>query len=49
MKTWKARIRLSNGSQIETTVNAKSWSDAKALFEQTYGRGSVITGPTEVR
>lgn len=49
MKTWKARIRLKNGSTTETTVNAKTQSEAKALLEQTYGKGSIANGPTEVR
>ena len=49
MKTWKARIKLKNNSQIETTVNAKTQSEAKSLFEQQYGKGSIVGMITEVR
>lgn len=49
MKTFKANMRMSNGRVIEVRVQAKSLMDAKDLLETQYGKGSIFTGPFEVR
>jgi len=48
-KTYKAKIKLPNGSAQDVTVEADNASNAKAMLEAQYGRGSAISFPTEVR
>ncbi len=48
-KRYKARVRLSNGSSQEVYVNADGYFNAKAMLEAQYGKGSVISGPTETK
>jgi hypothetical protein len=45
--TYKARIRLSNGTHQEVRVQADSPGNAKAMLEAQYGKGNVVTGPTK--
>jgi hypothetical protein len=46
--TYKARIRLSTGNHQEVRVQADSLSNAKALLEAQYGKGSIVGGPYKV-
>ncbi len=46
--TYKARIRLSNSQTQEVTVQADSQWNAKLLLETQYGKGSVVSPPTQV-
>jgi hypothetical protein len=48
-RTWKAKVKLPNGAWQEVTVQADSFFNAKAMLESQYGKGSVVSGPTEVR
>jgi hypothetical protein len=47
--TFKATIRLKNGAVQEITVQADTYFNAKAMIEAQYGKGSIFTGPIEVR
>jgi hypothetical protein len=47
-KSWKAKVRLSNGSIQEVTVQADSYFNAKAMLESQYGKGSIFSGPVQV-
>ena len=49
IKTFKARVRLSNGSSQEVTVQADDYFKAKAMLEAQYGKGSISSGPMETR
>jgi hypothetical protein len=40
-KTWAARIKLTNGTVKEVTVQADGPYQAKELLERLYGKGSV--------
>lgn len=46
MKKFKARVRV-NGNQIEVRIEARNQSEAKALLEAQYGKGSITFGPVE--
>jgi hypothetical protein len=46
-KTFKAKIKLTNGSVQEVKVQADSFFNAKAMLEAQYGKGSIFIGPTE--
>jgi hypothetical protein len=46
--TYKAKVKLSNGSIQEVTVQADSYFNAKAMIEAQYGRGRIFSGPTKV-
>lgn len=48
-KTWKAKVRLSNGSWQEVIVQADTYFNAKAMLESQYGKGSIKIGPTQTR
>ena len=43
--TWKAVVRLSNGFQQEIRILADSQSNARAMLEAQYGKGSILSGP----
>jgi hypothetical protein len=47
-RTYKARVKLPNGSSQNVTVQADSASNAKSMLEAQYGKGSVLSTPTEV-
>lgn len=50
MKTFEAQIRLPNSTQwTKVRVQANSSFDARNQLEAQYGKGSIQTGPTEVR
>jgi hypothetical protein len=49
IKTYKAKVKLSNGAAQDVTVQADSQSNAKAMLEADYGKGSIISFPSEVR
>jgi hypothetical protein len=49
IKTWKAKIRLTNGSIEEVLIQASNSFNAKAMLETQYGKGCIYTGPTEVK
>lgn len=54
MKTYKATVRVRSASGggtmvVWAQVSASSPIDAKQMLEAQYGRGSVISVPTEVR
>lgn len=48
-KTYKAKVKLPNGSAQDVTVQADSQSNAKSMLEAQYGKGSIISFPSEVR
>lgn len=43
LKTWRATVVV-GGRYVQTYVDARSMSDAKALFESQYGRDNVKSG-----
>ena len=45
MRTWSAKVRLSNGGFQEVHVQADTYFNAIAIIEAQYGRGSIIFGP----
>ena len=45
MRTWSAKVRLSNGGLQEVYVQADSYLNALAMIESQYGRGSIVFGP----
>jgi hypothetical protein len=45
MRTWKTNVRLPNGSHQDVFVQADCWSNARAMIEALYGRGSIFSGP----
>jgi hypothetical protein len=49
IKTWKAKVRLSNGTLQDVTMRADNYSNAKAMLESEYGKKSVVLEPQEVR
>jgi len=48
-KSWKAKVKLSNGSLQDIVVNADNSRNATAIIEAQYGKGSIRFGPMEVR
>lgn len=49
MRKYKADVKLPNGSTQQIVIDANSPANAKAMLEAQYGKGSVRTGPVEVR
>lgn len=49
VKTYKAKVKLSNGSVQDVTVQADSPFNARAMLEAQYGTGSIFSFPSEVR
>ena len=45
---WKAVIRLPNGFHQEVHIQADSQSNAKAILEAQFGKGSILSGPWSV-
>jgi len=45
---WKAIIRLPNGFHQEIHIQADSQSNAKAILEAQFGKGSILSGPWSV-
>ena len=45
MRTWSAKVRLSNGGFQEVYVQADNYFNAVAMIESQYGRGSTVFGP----
>jgi hypothetical protein len=45
MDHWKAKIRLPNGALEEVGVRAGNAMNARAILEQIYGKGSILSGP----
>lgn len=48
-KTYKAKVRLPNGSVQEVRVEADSSLNARSMLEAQYGKGSIFSSPTEAR
>lgn len=48
-KTYKARVKLRNGSVQEVRIEADSPQNARAMLEAQYGEKSIFSSPTEVR
>lgn len=48
MTTFKARVRLSDGSTQKVTVQGDDYFKAKAMLELQYGKGSIVVPPNEV-
>ena len=46
IKTFKAIVKLSGGSQQKVTVQADDSSKAKKMLEAQYGKGSVLGIPS---
>jgi hypothetical protein len=46
MRTWSAKIRLSNGGFQDVYVQADNYFNAVAIIEAQYGRGSIVFGPS---
>jgi hypothetical protein len=44
-RTFKATVRLPNGLHQEVFIEADSQSNARAMLEAQYGRGSILAGP----
>jgi hypothetical protein len=42
-KTYKARVKLSNGNTQIVEVRADNGVNAKAMLEAQYGKGSVLS------
>lgn len=49
IKTFKAKIKLSNGQYQDVTVQADNSVKARLMLEAQYGKGTVKVGPTEAR
>jgi len=47
--TWKAVITLSNGFRQEVLIQADNQSNARAILEAQYGKGSILSGPWSIR
>lgn len=47
-KTYKAKIKLTNGNSQDITIEADSPQNAKAMIESQFGQGSIIAGPIQV-
>jgi hypothetical protein len=45
MRTWTAKVRLSNGALQEVRIQADSYFNAVATIEGQYGPGCIIFGP----
>jgi len=45
---WKAKVKLSNGSWQEVTVQADTMFNARAMLESQYGKGSIMIPPQKV-
>ena len=45
---WKAVVGLSNGFHQEVRIQADSQSNAKAILEAQFGKGSILSGPWTV-
>jgi hypothetical protein len=45
MYTFKARVKLSNGTIQEVRVQADNSNNARAMIEAQYGKGSINSGP----
>lgn len=43
-RTFKATVRLPNGLHQEVFIQADSQSNARAMLEAQYGRGSILAG-----
>lgn len=48
-KTYKAKVRLPNGSVQEVRIEADSPHNARAMLEAQYGDKSIFSSPTEAR
>ncbi|SKC07818.1 hypothetical protein SAMN06295937_10772 [Sphingopyxis flava] len=46
--TYRAKVKLPNGSYQVVTVQADSTSNAKSMLEAQYGKGSVTSSPNRV-
>jgi len=46
--TYKARVKLPNGSSQEIRVQADSAQNAKAMIEAQYGKGCILNAPSKV-
>ena len=46
--TWKAVVKLSNGFHQEVHIQADSQSNAKAILEAQFKKGSILSGPWSV-
>ncbi len=44
--TFYARVKLPNNSTQVITVQASTYSNARAMIEAQYGKGSIVGGPT---
>jgi hypothetical protein len=42
---WKAKIKLANSRLEDVSLHAGNAMNAKLLFEQIYGKGSIVCGP----
>ena len=47
-RTYKAKVKLKNGSVQDVTVQADNVPNAKAMIESQYGKGCFISGPFPV-
>ena len=48
MYQYKVRVRLPNTSGQDVVVRADSSSNARAMVEAQYGKGSIVAGPTRI-
>lgn len=48
-KTYKAKVKLPNGSWQDVTVQADNAYKAKGMLEALWGKGNLWGPPTEVR
>ena len=46
--TWTAVVRLSNGFHQEVRIQADSQSNARAILEAQFVKGSILSGPWSV-
>lgn len=46
LKTFRAVVRLSNGSSQEIHIQADNAPNAKAMIETLYGNGTILFGPS---
>jgi len=49
MKTFYAKIRLSNGAHQVITVTASDISNARQILETQFGAGSILSGPSKTK
>ncbi len=48
MKTFKARVKMPDGSVVDVQIQANDYFSAKKLLESQYGAANIYSPPNEV-